>query len=142
MKKIRYSFPPFLLVIFFTFKGLYTELESGLTKIPEIADVGEPGTQCLLPIFLPKRPRIDIIHGYSDNTPGERLFLQTVRTPASRHRLLDQYTAEASSSLFHESDTPLLRYSEYRRVNSRPTLTERFGYNENARASYEEEDEN
>ena len=129
------------MMIFFYFKGLYTELESGLTKIPEIADVGEPGTPCLLPIFLPKRPRIDIIHGHSDNAPGERLVLQTRRTPATRHRLLDQYTAEPSSSQFHETDTPLLRYSEYRRVNSPPTLTERFGYNENARATFEDAEE-
>ena len=129
------------MMIFFYFKGLYTELESGLTKIPEIADVGEPGTPCLLPIFLPKRPRIDIIHGRNDTATGERLVLQTIRTPATRHRLLDQYTAETSSVVFHETETPLLRYSEYRRVNSPPTLTERFGYNENARATFEDAEE-
>ena len=127
--------------IFIISKGLYSELESGLTKIPEIADVGEPGTPCLLPIFLPKRPRMDIIHERNDNPPAGRTFLHTVRTPATRHRLLDQYTAETSSSLFHETDTPLLRYSEYRRLNALPSLTERFSYNENARGSYEESDE-
>ena len=129
------------MVIFFYFKGLYTELESGLTKIPEIADVGEPCTPCLLPIFLPKRPRIEIIHGRNDNATGERLVLQTIRSPATRHRLLDQYTAEPSASQFHETDTPLLRYSEYRRVNSPPTLTARGGYNTNARCSYEDPEE-
>ena len=117
------------------------ELESGLTKIPEIADVGEPGTPCFLQIFLPKLPRIDIIHRHSDNAPGQRLVLQTIRTPTTRHRLLDQYTAAPSASQFHETDTPLLRYSEYRRVNSPPTLTERFGYNENARATFDDAEE-
>ena len=38
-------------------------------------------------------------------------------------------------------DPPLLRYSEYRRVSSPPTLTERFGYNENARATFDDADE-
>ena len=128
-------------MIFFYFKGLYTELESGLTKIPEIADVGEPGTPCHLPIFLPKRPRIDIIHGRNDNAPGERVVLQTIRTPATRHRLLDQYTAETSLAVFHETDTPLQRYSEYRRVNAPPTLTQTFGYNENARATFADAEE-
>ena len=91
--------------------------------------------------FLPKRPRIDIIHARNDNALGESLVLQTIRTPTSRHRLLDNYTAEPASSLFQETDIPLQPYSEYRRNTFPPSLTERFAYNENARASYETGDD-
>ncbi len=126
--------------VFPYFQGLYAELETGLTKIPEIADVGEPGTQCLLPIFLPKRPRLDIIHEHNDNPRAQTLVLQTIRTPETRNRLLDQIRPD-TSSLFRESNTPLMRYSEYRRINHLPSLQERFGFNENARGTYEDDEE-
>ena len=124
------------------FQGLYAELETGLTKIPEIADVGEPGTQSLLPIFLPKRPRLDIIHEHNDNPRAQNLVLQTIRTPETRRRLLDQIRPDTSSSIFRETNTPLMPYSEYRRTFLLPAFEERqrFGFNENARGTYEDEE--
>ena len=43
---------------------------------------------------------------------------------------------------YKENNISLMGYSAYRRFKANASLTERFGYNENARASYDEENEN
>ncbi len=43
---------------------------------------------------------------------------------------------------YNENNIYLMGYSAYRRFTANASLTERFGYNENARASYDEENEN
>ena len=91
---------------------------------------------------MPKRPRIDIIHERTDNPHAQRLVLQTIRTPATRHRLLERISPEETPAPYNANNISLISYSAYRRFKANASLTERFGYNENARASYDDEDEN
>ncbi len=115
--------------------------------IPITAELGEPGTPYVEEVEIPKRKRLDVIHGADPKRPADRNPKNSLtgrKSRASRKSLCERLcgiTTEyitmnnESTVLPNQDPVPLIRYTEFRALtNATPSLAD----NENARSGYED----
>ena len=126
---------------------LYESLEANHQDIPIIADLGEAGAPYVEDVEIPKRKRLEGIHGLDSKRPGDRNSKYTLpahKSHASRKTLCEKLcgitteyiSINNQSAVLQNQDPPtLLRYTEFRALTSESSSQY---HNDNARSGYAE----
>ncbi len=122
-------------------------MEENHLDIPIMAELGEPGTPYIEEVEIPKRKRLDVIHGADPNRPADRnpkYSLPGRKSRASRKSLCERLcgitteyiTMNNESAVLPNLDpVPLMRYTEFRAITADGSSQ---CYNDNARSGYED----
>ena len=118
-------------------------MEENHLDIPIMAELGEPGTPYVEEVEIPKRKRLDVIHGADPNRPADRnrkYSLPGRKSRATRKTLCERLCGIIVKFSSMNSETavlpnldpvPLLRYNEFRALTS--DASSQF-YNDNSRS--------
>ena len=122
-------------------------MEANHEDIPIMADLGDPGTPYVEEVEIPKRKRLDVIHGADPKRPADRhpkYALPGRKSRATRKILCDRLCGILSEDQSKKCESvtptsvnpvPLLRYSDFRALTSDSASQ---SYNENARSGFDE----
>ena len=122
-------------------------MEANHQDIPIIADLGEAGAPYVEDVEIPKRKRLECIHGLDSKRPGDRNSKYTLpahKSHASRKTLCEKLcgitteyiSINNQSAVLQNQDPPtLLRYTEFRALTSESSSQY---HNDNARSGYDE----
>ncbi len=122
-------------------------MEANHEDIPIMADLGEPGTPYVEEVEIPKRKRLDVIHGADPKRPADpnpKYSLPGRKSRATRKTLYERLYGITSENKSKKCDSltptnpdpvPLMRYSDFRAL---PAASASQSYNENARSGFDE----
>ena len=122
-------------------------MEANHEDIPIMADLGEPGTPYVEEVEIPKRKRLDVIHGADPKRPADRnpkYALPGRKSRATRKTLCERLCGISSENKSKKCESvtppnldpvPLLRYSDFRALAADSASQ---SYNDNAISGYAE----